>query len=90
LPVTTLCKCSLASTVSQERVHFQQNNTALVPAFQYILSGSALAQTECSEQHEIYSTHTLLTSEKRNKPKESSEFSQFNESTARAMLEKGH
>lgn len=79
-PVTNLCKCSVPAA------EFQQINTEIVPAFQYPLPGSA----ECSEQHEIHSTHALLTSEIRNKPQESSEFSEFNESTARAMLAKGH
>lgn len=83
-PVTNLCKCSIAAA------EFQQINTEIVPAFQYPLPGSAPAQAECSEQHEIHSTHALLTSEIRNKPQESSEFSEFNESTARAMLAKGH
>lgn len=54
---------------------FQPINTVIVPAFQYTLPGSALAQAECSEQHEIDSAHALLTSEIRNKSEESSEFS---------------
>lgn len=65
-------------------------NTVVVPAFQYILSGSAFAEAECSEQHEIDGPCAPLTSEIKKKPEEHSEFSQFNESTARAMLAKGH
>lgn len=88
LPVTNLCKCSLAGTASQERVYFQQINTVIVPAFQYILSGSALAQTECSEQHEIDSAHALLTSKIRKKPRESSEFRSLRKAQQERCLKK--
>lgn len=73
--VTNQCKCSLAgNALSRERFYFQQINTAIVPAFQYIFSGSATAQDECLKQHAIDVILALLTSEIRNQLKESSVF----------------